>query len=64
MGFFSSRTPEQKEANREAVRKLAKAQDELERVSKRDRRHPDDAAWNEANDAVWAARAAVPWWRR
>jgi len=64
MGLFSSKTPEQKAARDAAVKKYDKAMDELERVSKRDRKQPDDDAWNAANDAVWAAREDVPWWRR
>lgn len=50
MGLFS-RTPEQVAA----AKKYAAAMDELERVSKRDRKQPDDDAWNKANDAAVAA---------
>ena len=64
MGLFGNRKPEEKAARDAAVRKYDAAQDELERVSKRDRKNPDDDAWNKANDAVWETRNDVPWWRR
>ena len=59
MGLFR-KTPEEKAA----VDALWAAQEKLELVSKDQRKNPDDDAWNEANDAVWAARDNVPWWRR
>jgi hypothetical protein len=59
MGIFR-KTP----AQEAAVKAYNGAMDELERVSRADRKNPDDAAWNKANDAVWAAREDVPWWRR
>jgi hypothetical protein len=59
MGLFR-KTPDEKAA----VKTYWAAHEELERVSKADRKKRDDDAWNKANDAVWAARENVPWWRR
>jgi len=61
MGLFSSIFGGSSD---EAVERYDRAMDELERVSRNDRGAADDDRWNAANDAAWAARENVPWWRR
>lgn len=50
------------EERRAAVARYKAASAELERVSRHDREETE--AYHAANDELWAACEAVPWWRR
>lgn len=47
---------------RAAVARYRGARDELDRIARRDRAETDE--WADANDEMWEAAKAVPWWRR
>jgi hypothetical protein len=69
MGLFSSKTPEQKAARREAVRALDAAEDALWDNGKRERKagvREETPEYLRLNDAVGDAleNPALPWWKK